>query len=677
MATYTSMAESLTAPVNGSAGLESAAVAQLTSYTANSLNVYNLSIHSETGALCIIGNYFLEDADPGVARYVAFVGFTTSPLEGLDTATWTLTAVTSVDNGQFISQDEAAGAFGICEVPTDDATWNAYRWVVVGHAITTDVAALPYSFPNQRLAPFILGVSSSGAVTVLSSDETSTLGSFTWLRTGSGAANTPPYPMFLADVVFDPQNSAIVAVGCAATNISPNQNSLGMVVEMTGPTTAPTLATNTDIAANIFGSGQWPSVYRSCAIQYEDPDGTEVANRTLVLIGGTSFNLILDENRATLSLYQPHFSNPWTTQRWLALDNGRDIGSQLWATLGLSGADAIQYVTSVERVTTDEDDLYFIGGSTINGPMNLVFRGLKANSDNQLNNLGINNTITWSEYADKSADTQTALEAVIGPAVDDSLQTFGVVGLTNRKTKILFGGQGDKGKIAPTSFGGSTGGWILPISRGVEIYGSDPTLQSKLLQTENERLLVAAFSNSGHDDLIIHNGAYNETTPPNSTSYARVVTDNTAQAYFEYLLYDGIDALIAKKLQQLGVRVTIANVEWYKQDILKEGLDLDADFFREWAESQEAENKQRDKLARFYGNARPTKRQVRTDIFDDYAHMEELLDEMDKQRENQAVDESPWSDEVADAQEARKREKQVADMARIEKEVSESSEDDS
>jgi len=57
--------------------------------------------------------------------------------------------------------------------------------------------------------------------------------------------------------------------------------------------------------------------------------------------------------------------------------------------------------------------------------------------------------------------------------------------------------------------------------------------------------------------------------------------------------------------------------------------------------------------------------------------MEELLDEMDKQRENQAVDESPWSDEVADAQEARKREKQVADMVRIEKEVSESSEDES
>ena len=103
-------------------------------------------------------------------------------------------------------------------------------------------------------------------------------------------------------------------------------------------------------------------------------------------------------------------------------------------------------------------------------------------------------------------------------------------------------------------------------------------------------------------------------------------------AYFEYLLYDGVDALVAKKLQQLGIGITITNVEWYKQKILKQSLDLDADFFRDWANLQEQQTP-RERLNERYGATRPAKRSVRTELFDEYAHMEELLGEMDKMRE--------------------------------------------
>ena len=112
--------------------------------------------------------------------------------------------------------------------------------------------------------------------------------------------------------------------------------------------------------------------------------------------------------------------------------------------------------------------------------------------------------------------------------------------------------------------------------------------------------------------------------------------------------------------------MTITNLEWYKQDILKHGLDLDADFFREWAESQVAENEKREKLANQYGAARPAKRQVRTEIFDDFNNREEILKEMDEYRDRDPMEEMPWSDEVGDIQEARKVEKEVEDKIRIE-----------
>ena len=66
-----------------------------------------------------------------------------------------------------------------------------------------------------------------------------------------------------------------------------------------------------------------------------------------------------------------------------------------------------------------------------------------------------------------------------------------------------------------------------------------------------------------------------------------------------------------------------------------------------------------------YGANRPAKRRVRTELFDEYAHMEELLQEMDKMRENEPDFEIPWSDEVGDAQEARKREKMSLDVTTI------------
>ena len=123
------------------------------------------------------------------------------------------------------------------------------------------------------------------------------------------------------------------------------------------------------------------------------------------------------------------------------------------------------------------------------------------------------------------------------------------------------------------------------------------------------------------------------------------------------------------------MRVTITNLEWYKQDVLKQGLDLDADFFREWATAQTEENQQRGRLTEFYGPTRPQKREVRQPFFDDYTNREEILKEMDIHREESPLDEAPYNDEVAEDREAKKLEKDLDDKIRIENLVDEETAD--
>ena len=156
-----------------------------------------------------------------------------------------------------------------------------------------------------------------------------------------------------------------------------------------------------------------------------------------------------------------------------------------------------------------------------------------------------------------------------------------------------------------------------------------------------------------------------------------VATGHAAYAWFEYLLYDGVDSLIARKLNEMGVRVTIANVEWYKQDILKQGLDVSTDFFNEWGELKIEENKQRDRVAEQFGRKRNPKRQVRTELFDDYADYEDKESQIKEFPDyDPANDGNPFKDDVALEQEVGKTQKAVDDLRRIEDLVDEETNDE-
>jgi len=70
-------------------------------------------------------------------------------------------------------------------------------------------------------------------------------------------------------------------------------------------------------------------------------------------------------------------------------------------------------------------------------------------------------------------------------------------------------------------------------------------------------------------------------------------TGRVARVWVDYVLYDGVDALVATKVAELGLQVTPENVEWFKARILRsagvEELDVKTEEIEAWMEAQRKE----------------------------------------------------------------------------------------
>jgi len=71
----------------------------------------------------------------------------------------------------------------------------------------------------------------------------------------------------------------------------------------------------------------------------------------------------------------------------------------------------------------------------------------------------------------------------------------------------------------------------------------------------------------GNDDIFIgeYNITYNE-----SSSFNLVNQDfqpNQFQVYFQYTVYDGLEAVAAEELTKQGIQVSPENVDWYRKNI--------------------------------------------------------------------------------------------------------------
>lgn len=93
--------------------------------------------------------------------------------------------------------------------------------------------------------------------------------------------------------------------------------------------------------------------------------------------------------------------------------------------------------------------------------------------------------------------------------------------------------------------------------------------------------------------------------------YLAGTTGRTARVWVDYLLFDGADSLIAVKLTELGLRVTVENVEWFKAKIISQGdLKMTQEEVEEWMNSQQTEYKDMLRTKERQGRLRRRKRQV-------------------------------------------------------------------
>lgn len=672
--------------------LETACVAQIDDYTVASVNIHDMVYDSTRGLLCAVGNYYSDgtavndNGDTVEEQFVPLVALATASPITLSSATWVITSLIDCVYYQVQSPlTEQSGLSGVTVIPSTSANWGStYAFMAVGHA-NTDMDEIGPGFsdmvsPNSCVTPIVVSVRPVGTCDYQSSSVVGSRGSWGWAGT-DGVSISSAQPMFLTALIYDEENDEICAVGTAVPS-SGGPTSFGMVME-----------SNFDVSpfhidrftfcltgdGNGVGTPIAPFIYRTIAQQNVDVNGVVDATKTLCMIGGASNFNGVSVGKGTLGVYQPDFSNGWdgSNVRYKPLDTGSN-DLQFWRSYiqdaGGSPGDYFTNVTAIDRVTTDGEDIYMIMGTSANGPAVIAASGLSTGpdggpQDNDIDPL-VQADITFDEIELRSSDVQSNLPSGYSAAADIAPLTC--IGLENRKTKVLAGGEVAEGFVNPISGIGGTG-FLVSLSRATTYFDTAVQDNGELPQNTASFLKVFLIMGDTEDHFYVLNGrygpvAYSSPTTGNmdSISSVRPVTNHKAEVYFEYILYDGIDALIAKKLQQLGVRVTIANLEWYKQDILEQGLDLDADFFREWAEAQVAENEKREKLANQYGASRPQKRQVRTEIFDDFNNREEILKEMDEYRNRDPMEEMPWSDEVGDIQEARKVEKDVQDKIRIE-----------
>jgi len=87
-------------------------------------------------------------------------------------------------------------------------------------------------------------------------------------------------------------------------------------------------------------------------------------------------------------------------------------------------------------------------------------------------------------------------------------------------------------------------------------------------------------------------------------------TGREARVWVDYLLFDGVDSMVATELQSLGLRVTVENVEWYKAKILKAGkTGITPEEIEDWVRSQQTEYRETLKLKERQGRLRTRRRQ--------------------------------------------------------------------
>mgnify|MGYP003978176447 CR=1 FL=1 len=101
---------------------------------------------------------------------------------------------------------------------------------------------------------------------------------------------------------------------------------------------------------------------------------------------------------------------------------------------------------------------------------------------------------------------------------------------------------------------------------------------------------------------------------PNATTQVKRITGTTgrtASVWVDYILFDGADSIIANKIKERGMKVSIEAVEWFKRTIIQTGdLNITDEEIEMWMREQQDEYKQTLKENERQGRVRRKKKQV-------------------------------------------------------------------
>ena len=157
----------------------------------------------------------------------------------------------------------------------------------------------------------------------------------------------------------------------------------------------------------------------------------------------------------------------------------------------------------------------------------------------------------------------------------------------------------DAGFYVPITMSNALDGWVL--------FGD--------LDTDtNVRFGIKSASTGTAVPVTITDPSITYDTFPDATTDIRRITGTTgrtARVWVDYVLFDGVDSVIATKLKGLGIKVNIENVEWFKRQIIRSGdLNIKAEEIEMWMREQQTQYKEMLKAKERQGRIRRKKSQV-------------------------------------------------------------------
>ena len=155
----------------------------------------------------------------------------------------------------------------------------------------------------------------------------------------------------------------------------------------------------------------------------------------------------------------------------------------------------------------------------------------------------------------------------------------------------------------------------------------------KLPANRNEALLLALNQKTNALDGVAFAGNYEPIHGVTNDKAYKITgtTGRTVKVFLNYMLYDGLDSMIAVELSNLGLSVTPENVLWYKTTILNANADQEVTLeeIESWMDLQ------RQQYQEMLKNRKPIQRDTGSDpkvddyILDDKS-IADLLPELDR-----------------------------------------------